>query len=173
MLECLFTSDSPLTDIFLRKQSSLRLTRSPIPLTPTVQDSGAGQDQTITLKAFVRKVDSKILCVESGADFIDLLFTFLALPLESVWDISGDNITLGCIGNVFRSFKGLNDGHGDSSYAKSLLPSYIVAQNSYLMLSLSNEKSITVPVAVVTVNPMSVSSLERCLIVLILKVKTS
>ncbi|KAG7581213.1 hypothetical protein ISN44_As08g009340 [Arabidopsis suecica] len=125
LLECLFTSDSPLTDTFLRKQSSLCLTRSRIPLTPpTVQESGAGPDQTITLKAFVKKGDSKILCVESGADFIDLIFTFLALPLESVWDISGDSITLGCIGNVFRSFKGLNEGNEDSSSAKALLPSY-------------------------------------------------
>ncbi|XP_010464553.2 PREDICTED: uncharacterized protein LOC104745077 [Camelina sativa] len=125
LLECLFTSDSPLTDTFLRKQSSLCLTRSRIPLTPTVQESGAGPEQTITLKAFVRKVDGKFLCVESGADFIDLVFTFLALPLGSVWDISGDNITLGCIGNVFRSFKGLNEENDDSSSsAKCLLPSY-------------------------------------------------
>lgn len=109
---------------FSRKQSSLCLTRSRIPLTPIVQESGAEADQIITLKAFVRKMDSKILCVESGGDFIDLLFTFLALPLESVWDISGDNISLGCIGNVFRSFKGLNEGNEDSSSAKCLLPSY-------------------------------------------------
>ncbi|CAE5966624.1 unnamed protein product [Arabidopsis arenosa] len=126
LLECLFTSDSPLTDTFLKKQSSLRMTRSSIPLTPTLQGSGdgAGPGQTITFKAFVRKPDTKIICVECGADFIDLLFTFLALPLESVWDISGDNISLGCIGNLFRSFKSLNEETDASSSSKSQLPSF-------------------------------------------------
>ncbi|EFH60975.1 hypothetical protein ARALYDRAFT_478227 [Arabidopsis lyrata subsp. lyrata] len=91
---------------------------------PSLQGSGdgAGPGQTITFKAFVRKPDTKILCVECGADFIDLLFTFLALPLESVWDISGDSISLGCIGNLFRSFKSLNEGTDASSSSKSQLP---------------------------------------------------
>ncbi|CAH8306371.1 unnamed protein product [Eruca vesicaria subsp. sativa] len=115
LLECLFTSDCPLTDTFLRKQSSLRMTRSLKPVSPTVHESGAGPDQTITLKVFVRKLNRKVLCVECGSDFVDLLFTFLALPLETVWEISGEDITLGCIDNLFRSFRGLNEENDESS----------------------------------------------------------
>ncbi|VYS56761.1 unnamed protein product [Arabidopsis thaliana] len=122
LLECFFTSDLPLTDTFLKKQSSLQMIRSRIPLSPTLQGSGDGAvpGQTITFKAFVRKPNIKILCVECGADFIDLLFTFLALPLESVWNISAGNISLGCIGNLFRSFKRIDA----SSSSKTKLPSF-------------------------------------------------
>ncbi|VVA96957.1 unnamed protein product [Arabis nemorensis] len=124
LLECVFTLDSPLTDTFLRKRSSLRMTRTCIPLSPTVQESGAGPDQSIKLKAFVRKLDGKILCVECGADFIDLLLTFLVLPLESAWKFCGDSISLGCIGNLFRSFfKSLNE-RTDATSSKCLLPSF-------------------------------------------------
>ncbi|CAH8355642.1 unnamed protein product [Eruca vesicaria subsp. sativa] len=61
----------------------------------------------LTINAVVRKKDMKILFVDCGDDFVELLLSFLAVPLESVWEISGNSITLGCLANLFRSFKGL------------------------------------------------------------------
>lgn len=47
--------------------------------------------ELVTFSAIARKHDKKILYVECGEDFVDLLFTFLAVPLESALEISGES----------------------------------------------------------------------------------
>ncbi|XP_010424822.1 PREDICTED: uncharacterized protein LOC104709993 [Camelina sativa] len=129
LLQCLFTSSAPLTDTFLKNQSShvmRKIYRKP---SPCMEDKGdkAEPDEVITFDAIVRRQDMKILYVECGEDFVDLLFTFLAIPLESTWEISGNNITLGRIGNLCRSFKDLNANEGtevSSTTSECMLPYY-------------------------------------------------
>ncbi|CAH2046982.1 unnamed protein product [Thlaspi arvense] len=84
--ECLFTSDTPLTDAFLKRESSYDIMKR---IHKTLSPKG-GEDreeskagQTIMLNAYVGKEEGNILFAECGEDFVDLLFTFLALPLES------------------------------------------------------------------------------------------
>ncbi|XP_020869194.1 uncharacterized protein LOC9328684 [Arabidopsis lyrata subsp. lyrata] len=137
LLHCLFFSETPFTDVFLKKHSSCGMTRSHDMLTLPVEDGEGGkyfvtipptvyvekQDQedlyyaesrqafrgsflkkhsscvedegeaggpneVVSLTIFVRRQDRKVLYAESGQDFVDLLFTFLAIPLESVWEIT-------------------------------------------------------------------------------------
>jgi len=73
------------------------------------KEDEAEPEKVVTLKAFVRKQDMKILFVECGEEFVELLFSFIAVPLESAWEISGSSISLGCIGNMCRSFRDLNE----------------------------------------------------------------
>ncbi|XP_010543244.1 PREDICTED: uncharacterized protein LOC104816224 [Tarenaya hassleriana] len=111
LLECLFTSDTPLTDAFLRKQSSHVITKTyqmPAPVGLGNGGEAAEPDPAITLNVCVRKQDSKFLYFECGDDFVDLLFTFLGMSVVSVWKNAGDGIILGCIGNLCRSFKDLS-----------------------------------------------------------------
>ncbi|CAH8278543.1 unnamed protein product [Arabidopsis lyrata] len=123
-LECLFTSDTPLTDTFLKKKSSCGMKRIHKPLSPALREEReeSKADQTITLNAYVRRKEGNILFVECGENFVDLLFTFLAMPLESVWGIVGNGTILGCIGNLCRSFKDLSIV--SSREAKCVLPHY-------------------------------------------------
>ncbi|CAA7061800.1 unnamed protein product [Microthlaspi erraticum] len=140
LLECLFTSESPLTDTFLRKKSSHGMKRVHKTLSHASEEDGGQEskaDQMITLNAYVRKKEGNIIYVECGEDFVDLLFTFLAMPLESVWGISGGNgFILGCIGNLCKSFKELSvdSGRGEASGFKCVLPHYYKCQKQQLLL---------------------------------------
>ncbi|KAF3501680.1 hypothetical protein F2Q69_00045877 [Brassica cretica] len=103
LLECVFSSNTPLTDALLKKQSTQDMTNMHKLPTPCLQGTKTDVSESeFTIDAIVRKQDMKILYVECGEDFVDLLFSFLAVPLEYVCDTS-----LGCIGNLRRSFKDL------------------------------------------------------------------
>ncbi|KAL0736783.1 hypothetical protein Bca4012_012993 [Brassica carinata] len=138
LLECLFTSDTPLTDTFLKKKSSCGIKRmlSPPALSEEEEEERESKaDQTITLNAYVRKKEGNIIYVECGEDFVDLLFTFLAIPLESVWGItSGKGIVLGCVGNLCKSFKELGADSGkEASGFKCVLPHYYKCREKQLL----------------------------------------
>uniref|UniRef100_A0A1J3IWX6 DUF674 family protein n=3 Tax=Noccaea caerulescens TaxID=107243 RepID=A0A1J3IWX6_NOCCA len=149
LLECLFTSESPLTDTFLRKKSSSSMKRVHKTLSAALEEDGGEEskaDQTITLNAYVRKKEGNIIYVECGEDFVDLLFTFLAMPLESVWGISGGNgINLGCIGNLCKSFKELSvdSGREEASGFKCVLPHYYKCQKQMLLDVVTTHKPST------------------------------
>ncbi|CAH2047573.1 unnamed protein product, partial [Thlaspi arvense] len=136
LLECLFTSDTPLTDTFLKKKSSYGMKRIHKTTTsPAFGEDGeeSKADQTIMLNAYVRKKEGSIIYAECGEDFVDLLFTFLAMPLESVWGISGNGTILGCVGNLCKSFKDLSvDSGREASGFKCVLPHYYKCQKQLL-----------------------------------------
>ncbi|CAN8311976.1 unnamed protein product [Cochlearia groenlandica] len=131
LLHCLFSSDTPLTDVFLKNRSSCVITKQSLPLQGHAGTRQA--DKLITVSVFTRKLDNKCIYVESGKDFVDLLFTFLALPLKSAWEISGCNVMLGCIGNLNESFKSLISFDGRNIMtSKCRLPWYYTCQKTLL-----------------------------------------
>ncbi|AED90303.1 putative protein [Arabidopsis thaliana] len=132
LMQCVFTSNTPLTDAFLKNQSSNTVRKIYRKLSDDKGDE-AEPDKVITIDAIVRKQDMKILYVECGEDFVDLLFTFLAIPLESIWEISGNSITIGRIGNLFRSFKDLSDNEVLSA-SKCMIPYYYRCQKQLLKI---------------------------------------
>uniref|UniRef100_A0A0D3CB21 DUF674 domain-containing protein n=1 Tax=Brassica oleracea var. oleracea TaxID=109376 RepID=A0A0D3CB21_BRAOL len=125
LLECLFSSDTPLMDVFLMKRSSCIITRThnmPNLAVPACGKKKPNELPSVTV--FVRKQDKKVLYAESGQEFVDLLLIFLAVPLESLWKISGANIKLGCIGTFYKSMKSLSSSEGTTSVltCTSMLP---------------------------------------------------
>ncbi|KAG7553783.1 hypothetical protein ISN44_As11g001040 [Arabidopsis suecica] len=106
LLECIFSSNTPLTDTFLKKQRLHDVSQISKQLSPRVKEKD--EAVLLSLDVIVKKEDMKVLYVECCEDFVDLLFTFLAVPLESIWDFTGNNITLGCIGNLHRSLSDLS-----------------------------------------------------------------
>ncbi|KAJ0230902.1 hypothetical protein HA466_0304390 [Hirschfeldia incana] len=132
LLECIFSSNAPLTDTFLNRQCLQGVMK-----TCEAQSTDLGREieaseseVVITFSAIVRKHDMKVLYVECGEDFVDLLFSFLAVPLESVINISGDSSTFGCIGNLFKSFKVLSAT--EVSTSKAVLPHYYTCPKQLL-----------------------------------------
>ncbi|CAA0381802.1 unnamed protein product [Arabidopsis thaliana] len=107
LLGCLFTSEAPLTDTFLRKHCMSRKRKM---LTPLVQESSVAgaADNLLTLKVYVRKTDRAVLYAECREEFVDFLFTFLAIPIEFAWELSIDIGNMGCVGNLCRSVKDLS-----------------------------------------------------------------
>ncbi|CAN6915579.1 unnamed protein product [Brassica oleracea] len=125
LLECLFSSDTPLTDVFLMKRSSCIITRTHNMPNLAVPACGkTKQNELPSVTVFVRKQDKKVLYAESGQEFVDLLLIFLAVPLESLWKISGANIKLGWIGTFYKSMKSLSSSEGTTSVltCTSMLP---------------------------------------------------
>ncbi|CAH8337361.1 unnamed protein product [Eruca vesicaria subsp. sativa] len=107
LLGCLFTSQVPLTDTFLKKHCMARKRKVLTPLVQEIVVSG-DPDKCVTIKVYIRKTDMTILFAECREDFIDLLFTFLAIPLEFACELSVDNVNMGCVGNICRSLKDLS-----------------------------------------------------------------
>ncbi|XP_010418330.1 PREDICTED: uncharacterized protein LOC104703932 [Camelina sativa] len=107
LLGCMFTSESPLTDTFLRKNCMSKKRKM---FTPLVQESKVAEDadELISLKVYIRKTDRVILYAECREEFVDFLFTFLAIPLEFAWELSVDSMNMGCVGNLCRSVKDLS-----------------------------------------------------------------
>ncbi|KAG7653379.1 hypothetical protein ISN44_As01g006550 [Arabidopsis suecica] len=139
LLHCLFSSETPFTDVFLKKQISCGMTRLHDMPTLPVQDGGeaeAGSDGVLSLTVFVRKPDMKVLYAEGGQDFVDLLFIFLAIPLESVLEITGGNVELGCIGNFWRNMKSLSSSGGTNS----MLPQHYGFHKSLLGVGYERNK---------------------------------
>ncbi|CAH8379507.1 unnamed protein product [Eruca vesicaria subsp. sativa] len=136
LLECVFYSNTPLTDALLKKQSPQDMTNiHKLLLTPSClkeTKTEVSEESEFTIDAIVRKQDTKILYVECGEDFVDLLFSFLAVPLEYVCDTS-----LGCTGNLRRSFKDLTvdkrkeEGLG----SKCVLPHYYKCQKQVSVIT--------------------------------------
>ncbi|EOA20523.1 hypothetical protein CARUB_v10000837mg [Capsella rubella] len=122
LLEYMFFSNTPLTSTFLKKQSPDNVYNIHKLLSPgvKVKTDDEKPEFTFELDAIVRKQDMKILYVECGEDFVDLLFTFLAVPLQFLCDSS-----LGCIGNLSRSFKELSVV---DTASKCVLPYYYKCQ---------------------------------------------
>ncbi|KAL0648930.1 hypothetical protein Bca4012_047221 [Brassica carinata] len=124
LLECVFSSNTPLTDALLKKQSTQDMTNMHKLPTPCLETKTDVSESEFTIDAIVRKQDMKILYVECGEDFVDLLFSFLAVPLEYVCDTSS-----GCIGNLRRSFKDLTVVDKEGSASKCvMLPHYYKLQ---------------------------------------------
>ncbi|KAG2238248.1 hypothetical protein Bca52824_092509 [Brassica carinata] len=120
LLECVFSSNTPMTDALLKKQSPQDMESMHKLLTPCLETKTDASEPEFTIDAIVRKHDMRILYVECGEDFVDLLFSFLAVPLEYVC-----HTNLGCIGNLGRSFKDLTVDKGKEGLAsKCVLPHY-------------------------------------------------
>lgn len=100
------------------------MTRKRKTLTPLVQETRvAGEDECLTPKVLIRKFDREILYVECREDFVDFLFSFLAIPLEFAWELSIDDANLGCVGNLRRSVKELSfEKQKEATISKCVLP---------------------------------------------------
>ncbi|CAG7891714.1 unnamed protein product [Brassica rapa] len=130
LLQCVFSSNAPLTETFLNNGSPQGLTKSYETSRPCMEEKKdeAEPEKVLTINAVVRNQDMKILFVECGEDFVELLLSFLAVSLESVLEISGNSITFGCLANLCRSFKDLSvvneETKAASADSKGVLPCF-------------------------------------------------
>ncbi|CAN7053828.1 unnamed protein product [Brassica rapa subsp. trilocularis] len=127
LLGCLFTSEAPLTSVFLKKtcMTSMRMHEMLSP--PKLKKGNANPGGACSVKVFVRKIDSKIIYAECNEYFIDSLLTFLVHPLEMACSLSNDNTIFGCVGNLCRS-----QCRGAASTSCNLPDFYICSTNNLL-----------------------------------------
>ncbi|MBA0824239.1 hypothetical protein Goarm_020919 [Gossypium armourianum] len=117
-------SKTTLTDVFLRKQSTMFVQQSML-VAPNVKER-TEKDSKTRLKIMLRKSDRKILCGEANEDFVDLLFSFLTIPLESALQLLGDkgNFTVGSISNLLKDLDTIFSITKQNSYLNGILPPF-------------------------------------------------
>ncbi|CAN6696077.1 unnamed protein product [Malus baccata var. baccata] len=64
-------------------------------------------ENVITLKALVDKGSNKVIFVESDGDFIDVLFSFLTMPMGRIVRLAEDSVPveIGCMRNLYQSIE--------------------------------------------------------------------
>ncbi|XWS67182.1 hypothetical protein CRYUN_Cryun05aG0265600 [Craigia yunnanensis] len=127
-------SKTTLTDVFLRKQRILSNTPTldkQFAFIPTHKKESTSNDSKTSVKIMLRKSDRKILYAEAGEDFIDLIFSFLTIPIESVLKLLGGIISVGCISNLFRDLNTKWSITKEESSQKAVLPPYYSCLNKF------------------------------------------
>ncbi|CAL9214507.1 unnamed protein product [Arabidopsis halleri] len=155
LLKCLFSSDTPLTDVFLTKERPCVISK--VLNMPSREESGAVVQSNIVMSVsvFTRKQDKKVLYIESEKDFVDLLFTFLVLPLNSAWKLAGSNLVLGCINNLFESFNSLSSIEGSNALnSRCVLPWYYSCQQPLLDVCYAERNDLSLATYPYTYKPM-------------------
>ncbi|KAJ6800858.1 uncharacterized protein M6B38_202345 [Iris pallida] len=75
----------------------------------------------ISVKFFVDKEENKVVFAEASKDFLDILFSFLTLPLSTVIELIGDSLVLESMSNVYKSVKSLEDKYLETKACKNML----------------------------------------------------
>ncbi|XP_020577790.1 uncharacterized protein LOC110022955, partial [Phalaenopsis equestris] len=81
----------------------------------------AGANSKITLKLLIDARSHKVLFGEAGKEFIDFLFSLLALPLGSVIKLLSPSTMPGSIGNLYQSVENLSKAYLLANRDKSTL----------------------------------------------------
>ncbi|RLM65320.1 hypothetical protein C2845_PM16G18620 [Panicum miliaceum] len=72
--------------------------------------------ETVAVKLFIDKEKQKVLFAESDKEFVDVLFSFLTLPLGSIVRLLGKQSGVGCLDEIVRTSVGYNR---DGGFVKS------------------------------------------------------
>ncbi|GMI87114.1 hypothetical protein like AT5G01140 [Hibiscus trionum] len=130
-------SKTTLSDVFLRKQGVRRsnpMFDKQFSFIPPNKKKSTEKCGKTSVKMVLRKSDRKIVLVEAGENFVDLLFSFLTFPLESVLELvirAKDNLTLGYISNLFRDLNTIFSVSNQKDWEKGVLPPFYSCPNEF------------------------------------------
>ena len=107
LLKYTITSHEPLTNTILasnskKKDSLLSQFASAIRVRPATSDS------KMDVKLVRSKSQNKIVFAEAKEDFVDFMFSMLAIPLGSIVKQLGGNSLVGCVDNLYKSVETLD-----------------------------------------------------------------
>ncbi|XVF46639.1 hypothetical protein PTKIN_Ptkin03bG0043900 [Pterospermum kingtungense] len=78
----------------------------------------------ISLKALVDKTSNRVVFVESNEDFVDVLFSFLTMPLGTIVRLTRNQqaaARVGCMNNLYESVENLDMKHLRTKACKTML----------------------------------------------------
>ncbi|KAF6161021.1 hypothetical protein GIB67_007662 [Kingdonia uniflora] len=84
----------------------------------------AKKGKTITLKVLVDKQRNRVAFVESGEDFVDILLSFLTMPVGNIVRLSRTQkqpCGIGCMDNLYPSLEDFDSKHLDKESLKPML----------------------------------------------------
>ncbi|CAN6229391.1 unnamed protein product [Urochloa humidicola] len=86
--------------------------------------------ETVAVKLFIDKEKQRVLFAESDKDFVDVLFSFLTLPLGTIVRLLGKQSGVGCLDEVYKSVEALSVEHFQTKACKAMLLSPLNAAAS-------------------------------------------
>ncbi|KAL2549918.1 hypothetical protein Fot_11448 [Forsythia ovata] len=101
-------SKSPLTDVFVRKQdhfTNTSLYESTHSSFPKIVSNTVSINSTLSIKLLFTVSGKKVLAVEANESFVDILFSFCAIPLIKL--LGGDS-GLGCIDILYKTVESMD-----------------------------------------------------------------
>jgi hypothetical protein len=76
---------------------------------------------SVAVKLFIDKEKQRVLFAESDKDFVDVLFSFLTLPLGTIVRLLGKQSGVGCLDEVYKSVESLSVEHFQTEACKTML----------------------------------------------------
>ncbi|KAM0919488.1 hypothetical protein ACQ4PT_008196 [Festuca glaucescens] len=78
-------------------------------------------ESTVAVKLFIDKEKKRVLFAESDQDFVDVLFSFLTLPLGTIVRLLGKQSQVGCLDELYKSVENLSEDHFQTKPCKTML----------------------------------------------------
>ncbi|KAK7256855.1 hypothetical protein RIF29_30395 [Crotalaria pallida] len=128
LLKCSLLSETPLTDLFVRKKefSMNSNLMSGLNFDIGEPETNVGW-KMMKVKVVVRKSNKKILFALANEDFVDFIFSFLTFPLGRVVQMLKGKSCIGSIDNLYKSLHDLNKKYFRSPDLKDKLVNYQLA----------------------------------------------
>nr|CAB3485615.1 unnamed protein product [Digitaria exilis] len=89
------------------------------------------QEVTIDVKLFVDKEKKKVLFAESDKEFVDVLFSFLTIPLGTIVRLLDKQSQMGCLDEVYKSVEDLSSDYFQTKACKVMLLKPLNAASSH------------------------------------------
>ncbi|KAE8818605.1 hypothetical protein D1007_03749 [Hordeum vulgare] len=76
---------------------------------------------TVAVKLFIDKEKRRVLFAESDKEFVDVLFSFLTMPLGRIVRLFDKQSQVGCLDELYKSVESLAEGHFHAKVCKAML----------------------------------------------------
>ncbi|EEE58770.1 hypothetical protein OsJ_10282 [Oryza sativa Japonica Group] len=76
---------------------------------------------TVAVKLYIDKEKKKVLFAESDKEFVDVLFSFLTLPLGTIVRLLGKQSQIGCLDELYKSVEALSEDYFQTKACKAML----------------------------------------------------
>ncbi|KAJ6814038.1 uncharacterized protein M6B38_139095 [Iris pallida] len=153
LLKRLLVCEMPLTDLYFQHNDKTDdAPRDHLGKKEAVQvkteSNQEANTEGISIKLLINKHTNKILCAEADDDFLNILFSFLTLPLGSLIMILKKNTGTGCVDNLYRSAEDLSLEYFESEQSRGILLSpklgpFFGCSNNILKLDEINPREVT------------------------------
>ncbi|KAA8545471.1 hypothetical protein F0562_020255 [Nyssa sinensis] len=125
LMVCSLVSKTPFSDIFLNNPpDSSNYHGKYVPRRPHLSQrvtDNSSDDKQISLKLFIDKPKNRVLYAEAGEDFVDLLFSFLTIPLGYFFKKFRSLSFKGSMRNLYNNIQLLGDRFFKSKEMKETL----------------------------------------------------
>ncbi|KAF7825585.1 DUF674 family protein [Senna tora] len=148
LLKCALLSKAALSEAFLHKKQNLEKTIAQESYC-LIKEEKAGDEENknvkLKVKLTVRKSNGKVTFAQVEKDFVDVLLSFLTLPVGAVEHILGGNSCFGCLSKLYTSVVDLNVKYLKSEKHKAMLINPGVAQQFKVNSEILNVHEVTLP----------------------------